>query len=800
MKFTLSWLKDHLDTTADAATVAEALTSLGLEVESVFDPAKALAAFTVAEIREAVPHPDADRLRVCKVDTGKEVVQVVCGAPNARAGLIGVFAAPGTYVPGLDMTLGKAKIRGVESAGMMCSSRELQIGEDHDGIIELSGRPAPGSAAAAALGLNDPVIDIAVTANRGDCLGVRGIARDLAARGLGTLRPEMPAQVAGAFRPTIGIRLDFPADNVACPHFVGRLIRGVRNGESPDWLKRKLTAIGLRPISALVDITNYLLMDRNRPLHVFDADAIAGDLTIRLSRKGDKLTALDGRDYDLGDGAVVIADRDGVLSLGGIMGGLASGCGPGTTNVLLEAAWFEPLAIAAAGRRLGIDSDARHRFERGIDPASTLPGIEAATRLIIDLCGGEASELIVAGAAPLRNTVIEFPTAMVARRGGVEMTEKRVAEILTALGFAAKPGVGGLNVRVPSWRADVTIPADLVEEVLRVEGFGAIPSVSLTRAGSLARPVVSPRQRRRSLARRALAARGLSEAVSFSFINERDARLFGGGDAGLRLANPISSELTDMRPSVLPALIAAAARNAARGLDDLGLFEVGPTYGDATPAGQLLVAGGIRAGQSGPRHWADKPRPVDAFDAKGDALAALAECGAPIASLQTFAEAPSWYHPGRSGTLRLGPKTVLAAFGEIHPGVLAAMDAAGPMAGFEVFLDAIPDARGKGGKARGALNQSDLQPVARDFAFIVNGDVAAEALIRAVKGADRALIADAFVFDVYAGKGVPEGKVSLAVTVTLQPVKATLTDAEIEAVAGRIVAAAQKATGATLRS
>ena len=800
MKITLSWLRDHLETDADVQAVGEALTSLGLEVESIHDPARALDAFIVAEIKEAVPHPDADKLRVCTVDTGSAVVQVVCGAPNARAGLRGIFAAPGTYVPGLDMTLGKAKIRGVESAGMMCSSRELQIGDDHAGIIELAGNHVPGSPAAAALGLGDPVIDIAVTANRGDCLGMLGVARDLAARGLGRLKHYMPAQVNGCFHATTRINLDFPADNVACPHFLGRVIRGVKNGESPDWLKRKLQAVGLRPISALVDITNYLLMDRNRPLHVFDADAIAGNLTVRLSLPGEKLTALDGQDYDLGDGAVVIADRDGVLSLGGIMGGQSSGCTAATTNVFLEAAYFEPLAIAATGRRLGIDSDARHRFERGIDPASTLPGMEAATQLIIDLCGGEASEIISAGAAPACDTVIDFAPALVARRGGVNLSEKRIIEILTALGFEAKPGAGGLRVRVPSWRGDVSIPADLVEEVLRVEGFGAIPSVSLTRPGALAKPVTTPRQRRRGLARRALAQRGLSEAVNFSFINGRDAKLFGGGDPALRLANPISSELTDMRPSLLPALILAAARNAARGMGDLGLFEVAPTYADATPAGQALVAGGIRAGQSGARHWADRPRAVDAYDAKGDALAALAECGAPVASLQTFAEAPSWYHPGRSGTLRLGPKTVLAAFGEIHPGVLKAMDAAGPVVGFEVFLDAIPEAKGKGGKGRAALNASPLQTVERDFAFIVDAGVTAEALLRAVKSADKALIVDASVFDVYQGKGVPEGKVSLAVSVTLQPVKATLTDAEIEAVAKKIVAAAEKATGAQLRA
>ncbi|MQA66526.1 MAG: phenylalanine--tRNA ligase subunit beta [Alphaproteobacteria bacterium] len=800
MKITLTWLRDHLDTDADAATVAEALTGLGLEVEGIHDPAAALAAFTVAKIKEAVPHPDADKLRVCTVDTGTETVQVVCGAPNARAGLRGVFAAPGTYVPGLGVTLGKAKIRGVESAGMMCSARELEIGDDHDGIIELSGAPALGSPAAAALGLDDPVLDVAVTPNRGDCLGVQGIARDLAARGLGRLKHYMPAQVKGTFTSPIGIRLDFPADNVACPHFIGRSIRGVRNGESPDWLKRKLQAVGLRPISALVDITNYLLMDRNRPLHVFDAEAIAGDLTIRMSRPGERLTALDGCDYDLGAGAVVIADRDGVLSLGGIMGGESSACTAQTVNVLLEAAYFEPLAIAATGRRLGIESDARYRFERGVDPASALPGIEAATQLVLDLCGGEASAVVVAGAAPQRDTVIEFPSALVARRGGMEIPESRVIEILTALGFEAKPAAGGLSVRVPPWRGDVTMAADLVEEVLRVEGFDAIPSVSLAPTAAITRPVTIPRQRHRGLARRALAARGMAEAVSFSFIGEREAKLFGGGDPSLRLANPISSELTDMRPSLLPALIAAVTRNAARGLGDTALFEVGPAYADATPAGQSFVADGIRTGSFGPRHWAERPRPVDTFDAKADALAALAECGAPVASLQTFAEAPSWYHPGRAGTLRLGPKTILAAFGEVHPGVLAAMDAAGPMVGFEVFLDAIPEPRDRGSRARPPLDLSPFQPVSRDFAFIVDDSVAGEALIRAVRGADRTLIVDATVFDVYHGKGVPEGKVSIALAVTLQPVKATLTDAEIEAVAKKVVAAAEKAVGATLRA
>ncbi len=800
MKFTPAWLAEHLDTKASVAEIANALTALGLEVEGIDDRASKLAAFTVAEIVEVGPHPDADKLRVCKVNTGTETVQVVCGAPNARAGLRGVFAAPGSYVPGLDVTLGKAKIRGVESAGMMCSARELEIGDDHAGIIELAADAHIGAPAADALGLDQPVIDIAVTPNRADCLGIRGIARDLAARGLGTLAPMIPAQIKGTFKSPIGIALDFPAGNVACPHFIGRYIRGVKNCESPDWLRKKLTDVGLRPISALVDITNLMLMDRCRPLHVFDADTIAGNLTVRFSRAGETLAALDGRNYELGEGAVVIADADGVLSLGGIMGGKSSGCTAGTVNVLLESAWFEPTAIAATGRRLGIESDARYRFERGVDPASAEDGIEAATQLILEICGGEASELVVAGAAPVRDAVIRFAPADVHRRGGVDMPEARIVEILTALGFEAKPGAGGLDVRVPSWRADVSIPADLVEEVLRVAGYDSIPSVSLTRPGALAKPAETPRQRRRALAKRALAARGLLEAVTFSFVDDRAARLFGGGAAELKLLNPISSELTDMRPSTLPALIAAAGRNAARGFPDAALFEVGPAYADATPAGQALVAGGIRAGAAGPRHWAVPRRAVDAFDAKADALAALAECGAPVASLQTFTEAPEWYHPGRSGTLRLGPKTVLAAFGEIHPGVLAAMDVTGPVVGFEVMLDAIPEPKVKGGKTRPPFAPSPFQSVARDFAFVVDAGVAAEALVRAIRGADKALIVAVDLFDVYAGKGVPDGKVSLAVAVTLQPAKATLTEAEIEAVAKKIVAAAEKTVGATLRA
>ncbi|MBT7899289.1 MAG: phenylalanine--tRNA ligase subunit beta [Rhodospirillales bacterium] len=803
MKFTVGWLKEHLDTTASLDEISVALTALGLEVESITDRAENLSDFTVGEIVTADPHPDADKLQVCTVNTGAddgELVQVVCGAPNARAGLKGVFAGVGVYVPGSDMTLRKVKIRGVESTGMMCSAAELELSDDHDGIIELSDDAVLGAPAAEALGLTDTVIEIAITPNRGDCLGVYGIARDLAAAGLGSLKPMMPATVKGTVKDIIGITIDFPDDaSNACPHFVGRVIRGVKNGESPDWLKEKLIAVGLRPISVLVDITNYFTMDRGRPLHVFDQDTIAGNLTVRLSKKGEKLAALDGVTYDVEDGACVIADDDGVLSLGGIMGGISTGCTETTTNVVLEAASFDPIRTAMTGRRLGIESDARYRFERGVDPASTLPGIEAATQLILDLCGGEAGDVVEAGKSADTSSTLVFAASEVHRRGGIELPETRISEILSALGFDAKKATGGLQITIPSWRPDVTCSADLVEEVLRIEGYDTIPAVALPKLGTLSRSLETPTQRRSGFCRRALAARGMNEAVTYSFIAEDHAKLFGGGSAELKLQNPISSELTDMRPSILPALLAAVGRNADRGFGDIGLFEVGPSYANATPEGQALIAGGVRAGQTGPRHWARQPRAVDAFDARADAEAILAECGVNIAALQVVAIAPDWYHPGRSGTLQMGPKNILATFGELHPGVLAAMDIAGPVAGFEVMLNAIPESRSKSGKARGRLDLSSLQAVKRDFAFLTSTDVSAQDVLRAVRSADKALISGARIFDVYTGEGVPEGSQSLAVEVTLQPVKATLTDADIDAVSKKIVAAGAKATGATLR-
>ena len=801
MKFTFGWLKEHLETKASLGEVTDALTALGLELEGVYDRAADLDGFVVAKIKEVTPHPDADTLKVCLIDNGAEEIQVVCGADNARAGLIGVFAPNGIHIPGTGIDLQKAKIRGVESSGMMCSVLELELGDDHSGIIELETDAPLGSPAADALSLGDPVIDIAITPNRGDCLGVHGIARDLAAAGLGVLKPLLPASVKGTFESPIGISLDFaPEIADACPHFVGSYIRGVKNVESPAWLKEKLLAVGLRPNTALVDITNYFTLDRCRPLHVFDADTIVGDLTVRLSAAGENLAALDGNSYTLDDSVCVIADGDGVLSLGGVMGGESTGCVEGTVNVIVESALFDPIRTAATGRKLGIESDARYRFERGIDPTSTESGIEAAIQLILEICGGESSELVVVGAAPKTALGLTFEVGEVAKYSGLEVTEVRAKEILDALGFNAHPDSRGLQVTVPSWRHDIAGVADLVEEILRVEGYGKIPALSLSRSNALPKLVVTTAQRRTGLARRGLAKRGLVETVTYSFISEEHARLFGGGGDDLRLENPISSELTDLRPSILPALIAAAGRNTDRGFADLGLFEVGPVFVDSTPEGQELVAAGLRAGQFLARHWCSSARMVDAYDAKADATAVLAECAMPMAALKTSAGAPPWYHPGRAGTLRLSPKTVLASFGEIHPRVLAAMDMVGPVVGFEVMFANLPGSRAKDGKARPALALSPYQAVTRDFAFVVDKAVDAESLVRAVKGADKTLIAEAQVFDVYTDEGIGAGKVSLAVAVTLQPNTATLTDVDIAEVSDKIVAAAQKAVGAELRA
>lgn len=801
MKFTLAWLKDHLDTDAPLEAITATLTQIGLEIEDVADPARAFKDFVVARIESATQHPNADRLQVCVVNNGRETVQVVCGAPNARAGLIGVFAPTGSFVPGTGVQLKKAAIRGVESNGMMLSMRELGLSDEHDGIIELGGQPALGSPAAGALGLGDPVIDVAVTPNRGDCLGVRGIARDLAAAGLGRLKPLAIKPVPGAYKSPIGVRLEFPEDRKnACSYFVGRHIRGLRNAASPEWLKNRLKAVGLRPISALVDMTNLVTLDLGRPLHVFDAGRLKGDIRARLGRAGETLAALNGKTYELDGEMTVIADEASALGLGGIIGGETSGCTEATVDVFVESAWFDPMRTAATGRRLEILSDARYRFERGIDPAFVRDGMEIATRLILDLCGGEPSEIVIAGAEPQWRRIIAFDPERVRRLAGLDLGPGDVERILGQLGFEIARDGKTFNVTPPSWRADIIGEACLVEEVARIHGYDKIPVTPLPRAAYLPGAALNGAQRRRVAARRTLAARGLVEAVTFSFLPSAQAALFGGGSDALKLVNPISSDLDAMRPSLLPNLIAAAGRNADRGFADVQLFEVGPQYAGAGADEQAHAAAGARVGAVQDRSWAAETRPVDVFDAKADALAVLAALDVPAARLQTFRSAPAWYHPGRSGVLGFGPKAILAQFGEINPRALKAMGVKGPVAGFEVFLDVLPAAKRDKGAARPLLKLSAFQPVSRDFAFVADADVAAEAITRAALGADKELIVAATVFDVFSGKGLPEGKKSVAIGVVLQPVDKTLTDAEIEGIAAKIVAAVAKATGAALRA
>ena len=798
MKTTLAWLKTHLETTASLQEVVDTLVMRGLEVESVQNRAKDLAPFIIAKVIEAKPHPNADKLRLCRVDTGKGEVEVVCGAPNARTGLVGVFAPPGAVIPRNGMVLKVSQIRGVQSNGMLCSGYELKLSEDHTGIIELPENLTPGISFAAAMGLDDPVLDVKITPNRADCLGVRGLARDLAASGLGTLKPLETATVAGKFRSPIAVHLEGP-DAKACPLFLGRFIRGAHNGASPRWLQDRLTAIGLRSISALVDITNFLTFDLDRPLHVFDADKVKGDLTVRGGLPGETLAALNGKSYALDPAMTVIADRAGALSLGGVIGGESTGCTEATQDVFIEAALFDPVRTAATGRRLGIISDARYRFERGIDPEFVRPGLEIATRLILELCGGEPSEVTTAGAVPEWRRRYPLRASRVETLGGVAISSADQRRILEDLGCTVANEGDGFAVEPPSWRPDIEGEADLVEEILRIRGYDAIPVVPLDRESVLPKPVLSAAQRRVTLLRRALATRGLVEAVTFSFMPKAQAQLFGGGAEALTLANPISADLDVMRPSVLPNLLAAAQRNADRGFANGALFEIGPLYKDDTPEGQQAMATGLRTGQSGVKRWDDPGRAVDAFIAKADVSAALHAAGVPLDSLQVNADAPGWYHPGRSGSLRQGGK-LIAYFGEIHPGTLGAMGVARPAVGFELFIDALPAPRARQGRARPLLALSPFQPVERDFAFVVDEAVPAETLLRTARGLDKKLVSEVRLFDVYRGKGIAEGKKSLAITVVLQPAEATLTDAAIEAFSQKLVAAVTKATGGTLRS
>ena len=797
MKFTLSWLRDHLDTDAGLAEITDTLTAIGLEVDSVTDPGAALAPFAAARVIKAEHHPDADRLRVCQVESASGTFQVVCGAPNARTGMIGVFASTGTYIPGTALTLTPAKIRGVESNGMLVSEREMQLSDDHEGIIELPEDTAIGTPIAQVLGLDDPVIDIELTPNRPDCTGVRGIARDLAAAGLGTLKPlDRAAPVAGTYDSPV--KWAVRDDNNACLYVVGRSFRGLTNGPSPRWMADRLRAVGLRPISALVDITNYVTVDLGRPLHVFDAAKLTGDtLEMRHAENGEKMLALNGNEYAVDTSMTVIADAAGVHGIGGVMGGEETGCTAATTEMFLECALFAPVAVAATGRKLALESDARYRFERGVDATSADWGAEVAANLVLELCGGEVSRVVSGGAAPPPAETIAFRPARVAALGGIEVPAAEQTEILGDLGFQVSGTGATWTVVPPPWRPDIHGEADLVEEVVRIHGLDKVLPVPMQRTTPLPTPAIDAAQRRISRARRALAAAGLCEAVTWSFMARDQAAHFGGAPDGLRLANPISADLDVMRPSLLPNLILAAGRNADRGLSDVALFEIAPQYNTAEPGGQRTVAAGIRRGRMTAPHWAAPTRDVDAIDAKGDALVALAAAGAPAANAQVTRDAPAWYHPGRSAALRLG-KTVLATFGEIHPAALAGLDVAGPVVGFEVFLDAIPQPK-RATAARPPLHLSALQPVRRDFAFVVDEATEATAVLQAVRGADKTLISEASLFDVYTGKGIDPDKKSLAVEVVLQPTDATLTDEQIDAVAAKIVANVVKRTGAVLR-
>lgn len=794
MKFTLGWLKEHLETEASLDTIVEALTRVGLEVEGVEDPGEKLAAFRVAKVLTAAPHPQADKLQVLTVDTGEgDPLQVVCGAPNARAGLVGVFGAAGAVVPANGMVLKVAAIRGVESNGMMCSSRELELGDDHDGIIELPADAPVGTPYPDYAGLGDPVIDVSITPNRQDCMGVRGIARDLAAAGLGSLKPlaevyrrESLAPVAGD-GPGPDVRTDDPE---GCPAFYGQEVRGVTNGAAPGWMAAKLKAIGQKPISVLVDITNFVSVDLGRPLHVYDKAKLAGGLVARRAKAGEQVLALNGKTYTLDVGMTVIADDAAVHDIGGIMGGEHSGVSEATTDVVIECAWFDPDHIARTGQRLGLTSDARQRFERGVDPAFLDEGLSIATQLVLDHCGGTASGVTRAGQPPMAPRTVAYDPARAETLGGLAVADHRQKAILESLGFAV---ASDWTVTVPSWRRDVDGPADLVEEVIRIEGIDNVPSVPLDRIPGVALPTATAEQKLERKLRRGAAARGLNEAVTWSFISEAEAAPFGGG--AWRLANPISEDLKVMRPSLLPGLLAAAERNMKRGAASVRLFEIGRRYlADA----ERPTLGLVLAGSRTPRGWqAGKAQGFGAFDAKAEAVALLEAAGAPVASLQVMGEAGNVYHPGQSGTLRLGPRTVLAAFGMVHPSVLKAFDLDGDVAAVELYIDAIPAKRGTG-FMRAAYAPPALQPVTRDFAFLVPEALAAGDLVRAVKGADKAAIVEARLFDVFTGTGVAEGHKSLAVEVTLQPGEKSFTDEELKAVADKVVAAAAK-LGASLR-
>lgn len=799
MKFTINWLKDHLDTSAPLQQISETLTAIGLEVEQITDRSEALKPFTVAKILQAEKHPEADKLRVCKVQSDIGELQIVCGAPNARAGLTVVLAKEGTTIPANGMVIKKTKIRGVESNGMLCSAGELALAGDSEGIIELPDSAQVGEAVVDVLGLNDPIIEIAITPNRADCLGVRGIARDLAAAGLGTLKDaHFGDAVKATFASPIHVNI---SDTEKCLQFIGCMIKGVANGPSPDWMARRLEAIGQRPISALVDITNYITFDLGRPLHVYDAKKLHGNITVRDAKEGETLKALNGKDYILQAGMTVIADDNGPLALGGIIGGEPSGCTADTTDIFLEVALFAPEHIAKTGRTLTIDSDARYRFERGVDVDFLETGAQHAVRLITQLCGGTASGLTLTGKTPEWQRSYILRHERIASLGGVEIPAAKVEAILKSLGFSCVANHTGWTVSPPSWRRDVDGEADLIEEVLRINGYQHIPPTPLPKIATISKPALTTEQKRVHLAKRALASRGMLEACTWSFLPDAQAQLFGGNNPQLKLLNPISADLDTMRPNLLPNLLQAVKKNAARGFNDLGLFEVGLQFTSITPDGQRMLATGLRSGTQVEQHYPQglfqhRERPVDAFDAKADALALLQLFG--IGKCDITTNTPAWYHPGRSGTLTLGGKIILSYFGEIHPAILAAFDIETTVVACELFLDAIPVPRAKG-KAKPSLKPSDFQAVERDFAFIVDASVTAADITKAIAQADKQLITSVALFDVYTGTGVEQGKKSIAIKVTLQAMDRTLSEQDIAGVSAAILAAAAKGFGGQLR-
>ncbi|WP_375607866.1 MULTISPECIES: phenylalanine--tRNA ligase subunit beta [unclassified Bartonella] len=803
MKFTLSWLKDHLETNASLDEICEKLTAIGLEVDHV-DDRSSLKGFVIAKVLTAIKHPDADKLQILSVDTGTATpVQVVCGAPNARAGLIGVLALPGTYIPGLDVTLSVGKIRGVESFGMMCSQAELELTNEHDGIIELPEDAPIGDSFAAYAGLDDPIIDIGLTPNRSDCTGVRGIARDLAAAGMGKLKELSLSKLEPSFETPLDVSLDFSQGSSLCLGFAWREVRNVQNGESPQWMQQRLNAIGLRPINALVDMTNYISFDLGRPLHVFDADKIKGNLCVRCAREEEQLQALNGKVYHLGAKNCVIADDEGVVSIAGIMGGERTSCDETTHRVIIESALWDAQSIAQTGRALSLISDARYRFERGVDPAFIETGLEIATELVLRLCGGEVSKKRIIGYQQQEIKQIAFPFSEIKRLTNLEIEPEKVVSILTKLGFFVEGKGDVVTVKVPSWRPDIMGKADLVEEVMRIYGLDKIKPIPLENFAEGKDQILTCAQIRSRATRLALVQRGMKEAVTWSFISENQALAFGGGQEELKLVNPIAADMSVMRPSLLPGLIMAAQRNADRGFSDLSLFEVSSIYEGDTPDKQHRVVSGVRRGteqfKGAGRFWNGNATVVDVFDAKADALAVLEACDMDVGKVQIEVGAPDWYHPGRSGVIKLGSKIILGFFGVFHPATLETLDVSGPLCGFEIFLDRIPESKKKTTKSRPPLKLSPFQMVRRDFAFIADKTVASSLIIRAASGADKKLIHSVQVFDIFEDLSFGEDKKSVAIEVTIQPIERTLTDEDLEKLASKIVDNVTKMTGAYLR-